>query len=87
MIGMDHRFHGQPTDKVWRYSHQIMNHLLAMADEMNSNLKTPSAWLLLMVAPDNHPAIRLYTHFGFELIPDVTRGPGLLVMKRRLEVA
>ena len=82
MLGIDKNFQGQPTDTEWRFSHQIMNHLIAAAYEINQQLDNPLDWVLLMVAPDNTGAIKLYEHFDFELIPNVTRGPGLRVMQR-----
>lgn len=84
MLGIDKRFHGQPADREWRYSHQIVKHLIGVAEVFNQQSPKPVDWLLLMVAPDNQGAIRLYEQFGFELIPDVTRGPGHCVMKHRL---
>lgn len=84
MLGIDQRYQGQPPDREWRYSHQIMQHLKFAAHQMNADLKTPSEWLLLLVAPDNAGAIHLYEQFDFQLLPDVTRGPGLRVMKHHL---
>lgn len=84
MLAVDEKFQSQPTDDEWRYSHQIMNHLIAAAYEVNQELDDPLDWILLMVAPNNAAAVKLYEHFDFELIPDVIRGPGLRVMKRRM---
>jgi ribosomal protein S18 acetylase RimI-like enzyme len=84
MLGLDYRFHGQPKDKAWRYSHQIMRHLIFSAHEMNRDLAIPADWLLLLVAPENVQAIRLYKEFDFQLVPNVMRGHGLSVMKHRL---
>lgn len=84
MLGIDQRFQGEPSDPEWRYSHQIMNHLIAAAYAASQQLDEPVDWLLLMVAPDNQAAIRLYEKFDFELIPNVIRGPGLTVMKHFL---
>ena len=40
MLGIDARYHGQPTDPQWRYSRQMMSHLLA---EAKSSLVSGSA--------------------------------------------
>lgn len=84
MLGIDERFQGQPPDSDWRYSNQIMNHLIAEANQLNSERKKPSEYLLLLVDPSNEAAQKLYARFDFETIPDVTFGPGLRVMKHRL---
>lgn len=85
MLGLDHRFHGYPPNQPdWRYSHQIMEHLIDAAREINQGLKAPVDFVLLMVAADNNGAIRLYKHFDFRPVPGVTRGNGNLVMLRRL---
>ena len=85
MLGIDERFQGQPLDEEWRYSHQVMNHLVYAALQMSSEAKKPIEWLLLLVHPENHRAIKLYENFDFLLIPDVTRGPAEhVVMRHRL---
>ena len=85
MLGIDERFHGKPPEEEWRYSRQIMNHLVYEARQMSAGAKKPIEWLLLLVHSDNERAIKLYEKFDFVLIPDVTRGPaGHLVMKHRL---
>ena len=61
-----------------------MRHLIYAAHEMNRDWSVPSEWLLLLVAPENAQAIRLYEEFDFELVPNITRGHGLSVMKHRL---
>ena len=85
MLGIDERFQGEPPDEEWRYSHQIMNHLIYEGHQMSSAAQKPFDWLLLLVHPDNERAIKLYEKFDFALIPDVTRGPAEhRVMKHRL---
>ena len=85
MLGIDERFQGQPPDKEWRYSRQIMDHLIYEAREIASAARKPIEWLLLLVHPNNERAVKLYEAFDFEVIPDVTRGPaGSYVMKHRL---
>lgn len=85
MLGIDTRFHGQPPDPHWRYSRQIMSHLLAeaqvLAQEWPGEPDSRPEWLVLMVHQDNERAIRLYEQWGFELIPGVTRRGDHLVMK------
>ncbi len=85
MLGIDAQFQGEPPDKEWRYSHQIMNHLMFEAHQIAAAASKPIEWLLLLVHPDNQRAIKLYEAFDFEVIPNVTRGPaGSYVMKHRL---
>lgn len=85
MLGLDTRFHGQPSDPNWRYSRQIMSHLLAegerIAREWTGDVEKKPQWLVLMVHRDNARAIRLYEQCGFELIPGVVRKNDHLVMK------
>lgn len=83
MVGIDQRYHGQPPEKEWRYSHQIMNHLILSCHQMNSKRKHPVEWLALKVLPDNAGAIRLYNQFDFELIENIEQNHGLRVMKHR----
>jgi len=84
MIGIDQRYHGQPPAKEWRYSHQMMNHLIYSCHQMNEERENPVEWLTLKVLPGNSGAIRLYNQFGFELIENVEQNHGLRVMKHRL---
>jgi ribosomal protein S18 acetylase RimI-like enzyme len=84
MIGIDQQYHGQPPEKAWRYSHQIMNHLIWSCHQMNQERKSPVDWLTLKVLPDNAGAIRLYNQFDFELIANIEQNHGLRVMKHRL---
>jgi ribosomal protein S18 acetylase RimI-like enzyme len=85
MLGIDARFRGQPPDVDWRYSHQIIGHLIAEGQQIV--LKWPGdadskpQWLVLMVRRDNARAIRFYEQCGFELIPGVVRRNHHLVMK------
>jgi GNAT superfamily N-acetyltransferase len=85
MLGIDVRFHGQPDDPEWRYSRQIMSHLIAEAERTASEWRgKPSErpeWLVLQVHRDNSRAIRLYQNCGFELIPGVERAHDHRVMK------
>ena len=85
MLGLDQRFHGQPSDPTWRYSRQIMSHLLAESERIAREWKKDSEqkpeWLVLMVHRDNTRAIRFYEQCGFELIQGVERRNNHLVMK------
>ena len=85
MLGLDVRFRGQPPDPEWRYSRQIMGHLLAegqrIVREWSGDAGEKPQWLVLMVHRDNSRAIHFYEQCGFELIPGVVRREGHLVMK------
>ncbi len=85
MLGIDARFRGQPSDPDWRYSCQIMKHLLSegqcIAREWPGDRGPAPHWLVLMVHRDNVRAIRFYERCGFELIPGVVRRKDHLVMK------
>ncbi len=78
-------FQGRPPDKDWRYSVQILSHLIAEAEfNYRASLETKKpllAWLVLMVHNDNQRGIRFYQTIGFELIPHLERRHGHLVMK------
>ncbi|MFM7866783.1 MAG: GNAT family N-acetyltransferase, partial [Planctomycetaceae bacterium] len=83
--GIDVRFHGQPPDPEWKYSRQLMSHLIAEGQQTSrewsdENRQKPD-WLVLMVHRDNARAIRFYENCGFEQIPDVVRKENHLVMK------
>ncbi|CAN5393083.1 hypothetical protein BH10PLA2_BH10PLA2_27920 [soil metagenome] len=85
MLGVAEQFHGQPPDPEWKYSRQIMGHLIAQAQELAHIRSTHEAdvlqWLVLMVHRDNARAIRFYEQCGFELIPGVERRNNHIVMK------
>jgi ribosomal protein S18 acetylase RimI-like enzyme len=85
MLGIDARFHGQPPDPQWRYSRQIMSHVIAEAEQLAHDWQGEAAmkpqWLVLMVHRDNARAIRFYEQCGFELIPGVVRRNDHVVMK------
>lgn len=74
MLGIDRRFRGQPRDPAWRFSLQIMSHLLHAARQMSSDMArsgTAIEWLVLTVHRDNARAIAFYERCGFEVIPNV----------------
>ena len=83
-LAIDARFQGQPPEPEWRYSRQIMGHLIAegqrIAREWPGDGERPG-WMVLMVRRDNARAIRFYERCGFELIPGVVRRNDHVVMK------
>jgi len=85
MLGIDVRFHGQPSDPDWRFSHQLMSHLISEGQrtsrEWHGDQGQKPDWLVLMVHRDNLRAIKFYENCGFELIPNVVRRENHLVMK------
>ncbi len=85
MLGIADRFHGLPPDPEWRYSRQIMGHLIAEAQELSRLGREAQSgspdWLVLMVHRENARAIRFYEQCGFELIPGVERRNNHIVMK------
>lgn len=70
---------------IWRYSRQLMSHLIAEAERVartwSGDADTRPVWLVLMVHQDNARAIHFYEHCGFELIPGVLRHKDHRVMK------
>jgi GNAT superfamily N-acetyltransferase len=74
-IGIDARFRGQPPDPAWRFSNQIMSHVVFEAREWATairHIKPPKKHvelLILQVHRDNHAAYRLYERFGFVPMP------------------
>jgi ribosomal protein S18 acetylase RimI-like enzyme len=85
MLGIDVRFQGKPSDPEWRYSRQIMGHLIAegqrIAQEWPESAGQKPQWIVLMVRRENARAIRSYEKCGLELIPDVVRRNNHVVMK------
>ncbi|MGL6075247.1 MAG: GNAT family N-acetyltransferase [Fimbriiglobus sp.] len=85
MFGLATQYHGQPPDPEWRYSKQIMGHMIAEAQKLSelssgTDVGGPE-WLVLTVHRDNARAIRFYEQCGFELIPGVERRNDHVVMK------
>jgi ribosomal protein S18 acetylase RimI-like enzyme len=84
MLGIDVRFHGLPADPHWKYSRQIMSHLVAEAQQLSrgspENTSLMPEWLVLMVHRDNARAIHYYENCGFEQIVGVVRRNDHLVM-------
>lgn len=73
-LGMDSKFHGKPVDPKWRYSNQIMLHLICEACEIAKEVqetKPPGKHiqqLYLLVHKDNIAAQKVYKRFEFELL-------------------
>ena len=90
MLGIDHRFHGQPPDPQYRYSNQIISHLRFEAIQLlkshQESDRSTLPLLSLYVHRENRRAIRLYQKFGF-----VAEGAGaradLLLMIQKLPTA
>lgn len=85
MLGVDKEYHGMPEDPEWRFSHQIMGHLIAEAEKLALSGREAGLghinWLVLMVHRENARAIRFYEQCGFEIIPGVVRRNDHVVMK------
>ncbi len=85
MLGIAEQFQGQPPDPEWKYSSQIMRHLINEARNLTADWTNDDPkrlkWLALLVQPENKPAVRLYERWGFELIPDAERAHGHVIMK------
>jgi ribosomal protein S18 acetylase RimI-like enzyme len=73
-LGLDQKYRGFPPDRAWRYSNQIMEHLIGQARSLALQIKQekpPSKHvelLTLKVHRQNIAAQRVYTRFGFELL-------------------
>lgn len=83
-LGIDVRFQGKPADPAWRYSVQIMSHLIAEAcahARTSANDQAPGPKpLVLLVHRDNERARRFYEKIGFRLIENVVRRHDHLIM-------
>ncbi|MEX0820144.1 MAG: GNAT family N-acetyltransferase [Pirellulaceae bacterium] len=90
-LGIDARFHGQPPDAEWRYSNQIMAHLILEAQEFAKEIqrtkpkKKHVELLILQVHKDNVAARRLYERFGFVVMPGFESN-NHLVMSHKLAI-
>ena len=75
-LGIDSKFRGYPPDRQWRYSSQIMDHLVFVARDLALEIrgeKPPSKHvelLTLRVHNDNVGAQKVYQRAGFELLED-----------------
>jgi ribosomal protein S18 acetylase RimI-like enzyme len=86
MLGIDHRFHGQPPDPQQRYSNQILSHLRFEAIQLFKSHQESGRSILpllsLYVHRENHRAIRLYEKFGFVAEPAGARADLLLMIQK-----
>lgn len=90
-LGIDVRYRGYPHDPEWRFSNQIMRHLIYEAQQWASEIrqehppKKHVSLLILQVHKDNRAAKRLYEKFGFVVTPGFER-KGHLAMSHKLEI-
>jgi hypothetical protein len=88
-LGIDARYRGQPPDPDWRFSNQIMSHLIFEAQEWAAEIReTQHAkrhvdLLVVQVHRDNHAARCLYEKFEFIATPNYERHAHI-VMSHRL---
>lgn len=84
MLGIAEQFIGQPSDPEWRYSLQIIEHLIAEARQLTHDWPDGAVdklkWLALTVHRDNARAIRFYERCGFKRTPRGERNNGHIVM-------
>ena len=83
MLGLDSRFQGQPTDPEWRFSVQIMSHLIHAARAVARGATVGHAQRLVGLNGSFRElrAIKFYEKCGFELIPGVLLRNDQRVMK------
>lgn len=73
-LGLDKKFRGFPPSPEWRYSSQIMEHLIGQARSLAAQIKDdkpPSKHvdlLTLKVHRENIAAQKLYSRYGFEFL-------------------
>lgn len=90
--GLDQKFRGYPPDPVWRYSNQIMEHLIGEARLPAQKIqieKSPSKHaelLTLKVHRENAAARKVYERYGFELLPGFEDNEHLM-MSHKLAVS
>ncbi|QDV42216.1 hypothetical protein Enr13x_20610 [Stieleria neptunia] len=74
-LGLDHKYRGKPSSPEYRYSNQIIEHLIGQAKNAAKQIrgdKSPKKHvelLTLRVHRNNIPAQRLYQRYGFEFLP------------------
>lgn len=89
-LGLDQKFRGHPPDPEWRYSNQILEHLIGEAKLLAQQIqqeKPPSKHvdlLTLKVHRENAAARKVYERYGFELLPGFEDNEHL-VMSLRLD--
>jgi len=79
---------GQPSDPSWRYSHQIMEHLLAEANDwaeetrQTKPAKKHVELLKLLVHRDYVAAQRLYQKYEFVALPHFENNDHIVTSQR-----
>lgn len=74
-LGLDARFRGFPPSHDWRYSNQIMEHVIGQARWMAEQIQEEKPakkhvhLLTLKVHRENIAAQKVYERYGFELLP------------------
>lgn len=90
-LGIDEKYRGFPPDHEWRYSRQIMEHLIFKARKMALEIrdaKPPSKHVELLTLKahrENIPAQKLYERYGFVLLEGFEDDQHL-VMSHRLNL-
>jgi ribosomal protein S18 acetylase RimI-like enzyme len=90
-LGLDNKFRGFPPNPEWRYSNQILQHLIGQAKLLAKQIKEgkpPSKHvdlLTLKVHRENVSAQMVYKRFGFELL-DGFEDNEHLVMSHKLDI-
>ena len=75
-LGLHQAYRGKPPSPEWRYSNQIMEHLLGQAQKLAVEIrdsKPPSKHVdlvTLKVHRENVPAQKLYQRYGFEFLEE-----------------
>lgn len=73
-LGLDHKYRGKPASPEYRYSNQIMEHLIGQAKKLAEQIreeKPPKKHvdlLTLRVHRDNTAAQKVYNRYGFQLL-------------------
>ena len=73
-LGLDHKYRGKPSSPEYRYSNQIIEHLLGQAKIAAEKIredKPPKKHvelLTLRVHRENIPAQKLYQRYGFQFL-------------------
>lgn len=90
-LGLDKQFRGCPADPEWRYSNQILEHLIGQAKDIAKQIKDekpPSKHvdlLTLKVHRENIPARKVYERYGFEVLEGFEDNEHL-VMSHKLDL-
>ena len=90
-LGLDQKFRGFPPDPHWRYSNQIMEHVIGQAISLANQIKDEKPpkkhvdLLTLKVHRENFAAQKLYGRYGFELL-DGFEDNEHLVMSHKLDI-